>query len=230
MVTTPATVSTNMVTTPATVSTNMVTTPASVSTNMVTTPATVSTNMVTTPATLNCGLFIFSDVDTESGLIPGNSGSSSSSSLSHGLDSPSTSFEHVVSRTDAPLPAPVLENDSDIEAEVDLPNWQKLVSDEEIKKLKPKERKRQDTINELFHTERTHVRVLKVLKHLFQVPMTEAELLPKDQLDILFPNMDQMLEIHIVFNQAMKKRREEEPLVFRVGDLLIDMASILFLY
>ncbi|XP_069952047.1 rho guanine nucleotide exchange factor 11 isoform X3 [Cherax quadricarinatus] len=163
------------------------------------------------------------DVDTESGLIPGNSGSSSSSSLSHGLDSPSTSFEHVVSRTDAPLPAPVLENDSDIEAEVDLPNWQKLVSDEEIKKLKPKERKRQDTINELFHTERTHVRVLKVLKHLFQVPMTEAELLPKDQLDILFPNMDQMLEIHIVFNQAMKKRREEEPLVFRVGDLLIDM-------
>ncbi|XP_045595690.2 rho guanine nucleotide exchange factor 12 isoform X4 [Procambarus clarkii] len=162
------------------------------------------------------------DVDAESGLIPGNSGSSSSSSLSHGLDSPSTSFEQV-SRTDAPLPAPVLENDSDIEAEVDLPNWQKLVSDEEIKKLKPKERKRQDTINELFHTERTHVRVLKVLKHLFQVPMTEAELLPKDQLDILFPNMDQMLDIHTVFNQAMKKRRLEEPLVLRVGDLLIDM-------
>ncbi|XP_071526476.1 uncharacterized protein [Panulirus ornatus] len=162
------------------------------------------------------------DVDAESSHNFGTSGSSSNSSLSHSLESPSTSLEHV-SRTDAPLPAPVLENDSDIEAEVDLPNWQKLVSEEEIKKLKPKERKRQETINELFHTERTHVRVLKVLKHLFQVPMTEAGLLPRDQLDILFPNMDQMLEIHTAFNQAMKKRRQEEPLVLRVGDLLINM-------
>lgn len=82
------------------------------------------------------------------------------------------------------------------------------------------------SFSELFHTERTHVRVLKVLKHLFQVPMTEAGLLPRDQLDILFPNMDQMLEIHTAFNQAMKKRRQEEPLVLRVGDLLINMVSI----
>lgn len=52
-----------------------------------------------------------------------------------------------MSRADVPLPAPVLENDSDIEAELDLPNWQKLVSHDQIKRLKPKERKRQDTIN-----------------------------------------------------------------------------------
>ncbi|XP_037797674.1 rho guanine nucleotide exchange factor 11-like, partial [Penaeus monodon] len=96
----------------------------------------------------------FSDVDAESGLISGNSGSSSNSSLSPSQESPSTSLEHV-SRADVPLPAPVLENDSDIEAELDLPNWQKLVSHDQIKRLKPKERKRQDTINELFHTERT---------------------------------------------------------------------------
>ncbi|XP_047501020.1 rho guanine nucleotide exchange factor 11-like [Penaeus chinensis] len=162
------------------------------------------------------------DVDAESGLISGNSGSSSNSSLSPSQESPSTSLEHV-SRADVPLPAPVLENDSDIEAELDLPNWQKLVSHDQIKRLKPKERKRQDTINELFHTERTHVRVLKVLKHLFHLPMLEAGILSKEQSEMLFPNIDQILEIHTTFNQAMKKRREEEPLVIRVGDLLVNM-------
>ncbi|XP_042870463.1 rho guanine nucleotide exchange factor 11-like isoform X4 [Penaeus japonicus] len=166
--------------------------------------------------------FSESDVDAESGLISGNSGSSSNSSLSPSQESPSTSLEHV-SRADVPLPAPVLENDSDIEAELDLPNWQKLVSHDQIKRLKPKERKRQDTINELFHTERTHVRVLKVLKHLFHLPMLEAGILSKEQSEMLFPNIDQILEIHTTFNQAMKKRREEEPLVLRVGDLLVNM-------
>lgn len=161
------------------------------------------------------------DVDADSSLIPDNSGSSSNSSLSPSLESPSHSLEHV--SRDAPLPAPVLLNDSDIESEADLPNWQKLVPIEEIKKLKPKDRKRQDTINELFHTERTHVRVLKVLKHLFQVPMSEAGLLSKQNLDLLFPNLDEMLEIHVTFNQAMKKRRLEEPIVSRVGDVLINM-------
>ncbi|XP_068204014.1 rho guanine nucleotide exchange factor 11-like [Palaemon carinicauda] len=53
--------------------------------------------------------------------------------------------------------------------------------------------------------------------------MEEAGFLPRDQLDMLFPNMDQILEIHTSFNQAMKKRREEEPFVTRVGDLLINM-------
>ncbi|XP_064107436.1 uncharacterized protein LOC135216228 isoform X5 [Macrobrachium nipponense] len=165
------------------------------------------------------------DVEAESGPLSTHSGSSSNSnsSLSHSPESPSTSLEQVPP-AGGPVSAPVLENDSDIEAEVDLPNWHKLVLDDQIiKRLKPKESKRQDTINELFHTERTHVRVLKVLKHLFQVPMEEAGFLPRDQLDMLFPNMDQILEIHTMFNQAMKKRREEEPFVTKVGDLLINM-------
>ena len=36
---------------------------------------------------------------------------------------------------------------------------------ETIKKLKPKEKKRQDVLNELLHTERAHVRNLKVSYH-----------------------------------------------------------------
>lgn len=55
--------------------------------------------------------------------------------------------------------------------------------------------------------------------------MSEAGLLSKQNLDLLFPNLDEMLDIHVTFNQAMKKRRLEEPIVSRVGDLLVNMVS-----
>lgn len=77
----------------------------------------------------------------------------------------------------------------------------------------------------MFHTEKTHVRVLKVLKLLFQIPMAQEDILTREVLDLLFPNLDEMLDIHTQFNQAMKKRRKEEVPVSRVGDLLIDMVS-----
>lgn len=57
--------------------------------------------------------------------------------------------------------------------------------------------------------------------------MSEARLLSPQNLDLLFPNLDEMLEIHVTFNQAMKKRRLEEPLVSRVGDVLINMVRLL---
>ncbi|KAK3853373.1 hypothetical protein Pcinc_040087, partial [Petrolisthes cinctipes] len=186
------------------------------------------------------------DVDTESGLHVGHSGSSSNSSITPSQESPSPSLEHVstghlpsssslpppssssflstpTSLSSPYPPAPLLDGDSDLEVEADLPKLEKFLSEEEIQKLSSRERKRQDTINELFHTERTHVRVLKVLKHLFQDRMAQAEILPRDVLDLLFPNLDEMLDIHTQFNQAMKKRRKEEVPVSRVGDLLIDM-------
>ncbi|XP_076036474.1 uncharacterized protein LOC143022237 [Oratosquilla oratoria] len=162
------------------------------------------------------------DVDGDPGHLYTNSGSSSNSSLSQSQESPSTSLEQVP-RPDAPLPNTYLEHDSDIEADLDLPDWQKAVPHEQIKRLKPKERKRQDTINELFHTERTHVRVLKVLKHLFRTPMLEVGFLNTEYMDMLFPNLDQVLEFHAAFNNSMKQLRNTESLVGCVGDLLLSM-------
>ena len=45
---------------------------------------------------------------------------------------------------------------------VDLPTIDTFISRDIIKKLKPKEKKRQDVLNELQHTEKAHVRNLKV--------------------------------------------------------------------
>ncbi|XP_025073904.1 uncharacterized protein LOC105426685 [Pogonomyrmex barbatus] len=158
-----------------------------------------------------------------SGIFPGNSaGSSSNSSLStRSLDSPSTSLEQV-------HPTSSVTNastswDSDVDVEADPPDWTQAVPEDVLAQLSNSEKKRQDVINELFHTERSHVRALKVLSHVFHKPLLESQVLPLDQIQLLFSNLDEMLMIHSRFNQAMKRKKKENPCVSDVGDLLLEM-------
>ncbi|CAN7980102.1 unnamed protein product, partial [Ixodes pacificus] len=85
--------------------------------------------------------------------------------------------------------------------------------------------KRQDVINELFHTERTHVRNLKILMRLFHQPLRlqQEPVLGVELLDLLFPNLEELLEIHQSFNEKMKRRRRQEPLVGDIGKMMLDM-------
>lgn len=76
---------------------------------------------------------------------------------------------------------------------------------------------------ELFHTERSHVRALKVLSHVFHKPLLESQVLPLDQIQLLFSNLDEMVAIHSRFNQAMKRKKKENSCVGDVGDLLLEM-------
>ncbi|XP_063995232.1 rho guanine nucleotide exchange factor 12 isoform X4 [Diachasmimorpha longicaudata] len=158
-----------------------------------------------------------------SGAFPGNSaGSSSNSSLStRSLDSRSTSLEQVHST--APGNNNTSSWDSDVDVEPDPPDWSQGVSEEALSRLSNSEKKRQEVINELFHTERSHVRALKVLSYVFHKPLQEHQVLPVDQIDLLFSNLDEMVTIHSRFNQAMKRKKKENPCVGDVGDLILDM-------
>lgn len=78
-------------------------------------------------------------------------------------------------------------------------------------------------LSELFHTERSHVRALKVLSHVFHKPLLESQVLPLDQIQLLFSNLDEMLMIHSRFNQSMKRKKKENPCVGDVGELLLEM-------
>ena len=49
---------------------------------------------------------------------------------------------------------------------------------------------------ELFHTERAHVRNLKVMKRLFYHPMRDDVAIPADFVTLMFPNIDDMIELH----------------------------------
>lgn len=48
--------------------------------------------------------------------------------------------------------------DSDSENEFDLSDWASNVPPEILEQLSAKEKKRQEVINELYHTERSHIR------------------------------------------------------------------------
>ncbi|XP_049802572.1 rho guanine nucleotide exchange factor 12-like isoform X3 [Schistocerca nitens] len=185
------------------------------------------------------------DVEVESqGLSYNNSGSSSNSSLStsilermdvcRSLDSPSNSLEAVSGGQASDTltltpPAPCSDSgssaplDSDLEAEPDPPDWMQGVEEEVLQNLSPREKKRQEVINELFHTERSHVRNLKVLNQVFFRPMLENQILPPDQIQLLFSNLEEVLEIHSQFNNGMKRKRSESPVVGELADLLLSM-------
>ncbi|XP_067203804.1 rho guanine nucleotide exchange factor 11 isoform X3 [Linepithema humile] len=158
-----------------------------------------------------------------SGTFPGNSaGSSSNSSLStRSLDSPSTSLEQVHPTTSAANASTSW--DSDVDVEADPPDWSQAVAEDVLAQLSNSEKKRQEVINELFHTERSHVRALKVLSHVFHKPLLDSQVLPLDQIQLLFSNLDEMLMIHSRFNQSMKRKKKENPCVGDVGELLLEM-------
>ncbi|CAK9805241.1 Rho guanine nucleotide exchange factor 12 [Anthophora quadrimaculata] len=164
----------------------------------------------------------FSDCEP-AGTFPGNSaGSSSNSSLStRSLDSPSTSLEQVHPATSATNTSTSW--DSDVDVEPDPPDWSQGVAEDVLSRLSNAEKKRQEVINELFHTERSHVRALRVLSHVFHKPLLESQVLPSDQIQLLFSNLDEMVTIHSRFNQTMKRKKKENPCVGDVGDLLLEM-------
>lgn len=158
------------------------------------------------------------DLEGHGGLAAYQSGSSSNSSLSiRSLEDPNQTVEG------AGLGSAPPQWGSDAEVEPDPPDWTSGVDEEVLKSLSPREKKRQEVINELFHTERSHVRTLKVLDLVFRRPMLEAGLLYDQQMDRVFKNLEKMLELHSNINNSFKAKRKENPVVGEVGDLLLSL-------
>jgi hypothetical protein len=67
------------------------------------------------------------------------------------------------------------------------------------------------------------VRALKVLDQVFYRPLLEAHILPREQVMLLFPNLTEMLDIHKGFNNTMKAKRLENPIVGEISELLLNM-------
>uniref|UniRef100_A0A1Y1KTQ6 Rho guanine nucleotide exchange factor 12 n=3 Tax=Photinus pyralis TaxID=7054 RepID=A0A1Y1KTQ6_PHOPY len=163
------------------------------------------------------------DLDQHGLSYQTHSGSSSNSSLSssRSSESPSTSLDAVSS---FPTAHPAGTGwDSDMEIDADPSDWQSSVPEDELANLSPHERKRQDVINELFHTERSHVRNLWVLENLFKKPLQLSKLLKNEEINLIFPNLGDLLEIHSQLNTTMKNKRKENPVIKDIGDMLLNM-------
>uniref|UniRef100_A0A670YLZ9 Rho guanine nucleotide exchange factor 11 n=1 Tax=Pseudonaja textilis TaxID=8673 RepID=A0A670YLZ9_PSETE len=180
-----------------------------------------------------------SDVDMDAAAEAARlhqSASSSASSLStRSLENPTPPYTPKMGRRSVESPSlgssseaflpHLLEDElgqfSDLEAEPDSQNWQQTVGREVSAQLPPREIDRQEVINELFVTEASHLRTLRVLDLVFYQRLKREGQLSREELALLFPNLPELIEIHNSLSESMKRLREEGPVVKEVGDLML---------
>ncbi|KAM6238168.1 rho guanine nucleotide exchange factor 12 isoform 3-T3 [Porphyrio hochstetteri] len=115
----------------------------------------------------------------------------------------------------------------DFDTDMDPPNWQQLVSREVLMGLQPYEIKRQEVINELFYTERAHVRTLKVLHSVFYQRVTREGILSSSDKRKIFSNLEDILGLHVALNDQMKavRKRNETSVIGQIGEDLLSWFS-----
>ncbi|XP_063697194.1 rho guanine nucleotide exchange factor 11 isoform X3 [Culicoides brevitarsis] len=165
---------------------------------------------------------------------------SSNSSLSSTVESPSISCEAITEAPTAPssshhsktssfsgtsaLSKDIVDDElgDDDELETD---WSSKISTEILDTMSDVEKKRQEIINEIYMTERNHVRTIKILETMFMRPLQKSNLISADHLNLLFPpSILQLQELHSQFEAKIKLRRQEhEQIVREIGDLLLSL-------
>uniref|UniRef100_A0A671N677 Rho guanine nucleotide exchange factor 12-like n=1 Tax=Sinocyclocheilus anshuiensis TaxID=1608454 RepID=A0A671N677_9TELE len=113
---------------------------------------------------------------------------------------------------------------SDVYSDVDPPNWQQLVGRDVLAGLTPHEIKRQEVINELFYTERAHVRMLKVLDSVFYQKLTRDNILPPADIKNIFTNLEEIVQLHTDQMLAIRKKNETS-VIDHIGDELLSWFS-----
>lgn len=102
------------------------------------------------------------------------------------------------------------------------PGWRELVPPETLLSLPKSQVKRQEVISELLVTEAAHVRMLRVLHDLFYQPMADGGFFPLEELQNIFPSLDELIEVHSLFlDRLMKRRQESGYLIEEIGDVLL---------
>ncbi|KAM4628088.1 rho guanine nucleotide exchange factor 12 isoform 2-T2 [Polymixia lowei] len=119
------------------------------------------------------------------------------------------------------------EDDQGTDSEHDPLNWQQLVGREVLATLRPHEIKRQEVINELFCTERAHVRMLRVLDHVFYQKLSKEAILPPADIKNIFTNLEEILQLHvsILDQMAAIRKRNESSVIDQIGDDLLSWFS-----
>lgn len=107
------------------------------------------------------------------------------------------------------------------------PTWQSAVNRDVLMTLTHQEVERQEVINELFHTERTHVRKLKVLDCVFYQRLSRDSILPAEDLRNIFSNLQEIIQLHVVLSEQMAavRRCSESPVLGHIGEDLLTWFS-----
>uniref|UniRef100_A0A8C6E484 Rho guanine nucleotide exchange factor 1 n=1 Tax=Moschus moschiferus TaxID=68415 RepID=A0A8C6E484_MOSMO len=102
------------------------------------------------------------------------------------------------------------------------PGWRELVPQDILQSLPKSQVKRQEVISELLVTEAAHVRMLRVLHDLFYQPMADGGFYSQEELQNIFPSLDELIEVHSLFLDCLMKRRQDSGyLIEEIGDVLL---------
>ncbi|XP_045895461.1 rho guanine nucleotide exchange factor 12-like [Micropterus dolomieu] len=111
----------------------------------------------------------------------------------------------------------------EMEFEEDPVNWQSLVSRGVLASLTQQEIKRQEVINELFYTERAHLRMLKVLDCVFNQRLSRDAILPPEDIKHIFINLEEIIQLHVSITEQMTaiRKRSETSVIGQIADDLL---------
>ncbi|KAM9348328.1 rho guanine nucleotide exchange factor 12-like [Symphorus nematophorus] len=111
----------------------------------------------------------------------------------------------------------------EMECEEDPLNWQSLVSRGVLASLTPQEIKRQEVINELFYTERAHLRNLRVLDGVFYQRLNRDGILPPEDIKHIFINLEEIIQLHVSVTEQMTaiRKRSETSVIGQIADDLL---------
>ncbi|KAJ2438915.1 Rho guanine nucleotide exchange factor 3, partial [Coemansia sp. RSA 2424] len=94
-----------------------------------------------------------------------------------------------------------------------------------------REVRRQEVIFELVHTEADYVKDLRIMVDVLQRPMHELRLASAEQIDLVFGNIGEILELHSEINTAlMERQRMQYPVVWDIADVLLPFVPRLRIY
>ncbi|MFT7818752.1 rho guanine nucleotide exchange factor 18-like [Arapaima gigas] len=125
---------------------------------------------------------------------------------------------------------------ADLEADaqdLELDSWSLVVDQQYLQTFQKTDIKRQDVIYELMQTEMHHVRMLKIMLGVYVHEMRESLQMDRSDLERLFPQLEDLLEVHGHFLSRLRQRRREslEPcsernyVIQQLGDILVSQFS-----
>ena len=107
--------------------------------------------------------------------------------------------------------------------EDELIPWALTAKREVVQSLKRYQIERQELIKELVYTERTHLQKLNLMKYMYKIPLQRQSVLTPQQLEQLFPSLEELILFHGGLCADLKERISMFPdgVVKSVADVLL---------
>ncbi|KAJ2787791.1 Rho guanine nucleotide exchange factor 3 [Coemansia interrupta] len=106
--------------------------------------------------------------------------------------------------------------------------WREGFTPNEIENssMNEKEVKRQEVMFEIIHTEADYVKDLRIAVDILQSPMQQLRIVSAEKIELIFGNLQEILDLHSEINTAfMERQRKQYPVLWDISDVLLPFVS-----